>query len=106
MRDYKDEYKKFQSSPKQRADNRKRKRDRYKMAKKGLVTKGDGKEVHHVDGIGSNKLTVSEKSKNRGKKNEGGRRKGVGHNYPKKRKYVNKRKKDKATGNESSDCCS
>jgi hypothetical protein len=75
------------------------------MAKKGLVTKGDGKEVHHVGGIDSNKLTVSDKSKNRGKKNEGGRKKGVGHNYPKKRKYVNKRKKDKAAGDESKHCC-
>ena len=88
MRDYKDEYKKFQSSPEQRANNRKRKRDRYKLEKQGRVSKGDGKEVHHTDGINSNKLTVSSKSENRGKKNEGGRRKGVGHNYPKKRKYV------------------
>ena len=90
MRDYKDEYKKFQSSPKQRADNRKRKRDRYKMAKKGLVTKGDGLEIHHCGGIDSNKLSVLSKRKNRGKKGEGGRKKGKSHNYPKKRKYVNK----------------
>ena len=88
MRDYKDEYKKFQSNPKQRADNRKRKRDRYKMAKKGLVAKGDGLEVHHSCGIDSNKLSVTSQSKNRAKKGEGGRKKGVKHNYPKKRKYV------------------
>tara|TARA_R100001594_G_scaffold36637_2_gene66509 strand:+ start:7480 stop:7764 length:285 start_codon:yes stop_codon:yes gene_type:complete len=94
MRNYKDEYEKFQSSPKQRADNRKRKRDRYKLEKKGVVTKGDGKEVHHVDGINSDKLSVTSKGKNRGKKGEGGRKKGEKHNYPKKRKYVNKRKKD------------
>tara|TARA_R100000808_G_C2142873_1_gene150662 strand:+ start:305 stop:622 length:318 start_codon:yes stop_codon:yes gene_type:complete len=105
MRDYKDEYKKFQSSPKQRADNRKRKRDRYKLEKGGKVSKGDGKEVHHVGGINSNNLVVSNKSENRGKKNEGGRKKGVEHKYPKKRKYVNKRKKDKTTGDESRDCC-
>ena len=90
MRDYKDEYKKFQSSPKQRADNRKRKRDRYKLEKGGKVSKGDGKEVHHVDGINSDKLSITSPKVNRGKKGEGGRKKGKKHNYPKKRKYVNK----------------
>lgn len=94
MRDYKDEYKKFQSSPKQRADNKKRKRDRYKLEKGGKVSKGDGKEVHHVGGIDSNKLSITSPKINRSKKGEGGRKKGVKHNYPKKRKYVNKRKKD------------
>ena len=88
MRDYKDEYKKFQSSPKQRADNRKRKKDRYKLEKGGKVSKGDGLEVHHACGIDSNELTVVSAKKNRGKKGEGGRKKGVEHNYPKKRKYV------------------
>ena len=44
--------------------------------------KGDGKDVsHQPDGS-----TKTEKaSKNRGRKGEGGRKKGVGHNYPKKR---------------------
>ena len=44
--------------------------------------KGDGEDVsHQPDGS-----TKKEKaSKNRGKKGEGGRKKGVGHNYPKKR---------------------
>ena len=90
MRDYKDEYKKFQSSPKQRANNRKRKRDRYKLEKCGRVSKGDGLEVHHSCGINSDELSVTSKSKNRGKKGEGGRKKGKKHKYPKKRKYVNK----------------
>tara|TARA_R100001377_G_scaffold64531_1_gene40050 strand:+ start:355 stop:645 length:291 start_codon:yes stop_codon:yes gene_type:complete len=86
MRDYKEEYKKFQSKPWQRENNRKRKRDRYKMAKKGLVTKGDGVEVHHVNGVKSDKLSVISSSKNKGMKNEGGRKKGVSHDYPNKRK--------------------
>ena len=88
MRDYKKEYKKFQSKDWQRKNNRKRKKDRYEMSKKGLVTKGDGVEVHHTSGINSDKLSIVSPSKNKGMKGEGGRKKGVKHKYPKKRKYV------------------
>lgn len=39
------------------------------MAKRGLVTKGDGKDVHHTTGNpmnnNKNKLSVKSKSKNR-----------------------------------------
>tara|TARA_R100000781_G_scaffold114791_1_gene86956 strand:- start:1246 stop:1491 length:246 start_codon:yes stop_codon:yes gene_type:complete len=80
MRDYKKEYKKFQSKEWQRENNRKRKRARYKLAKKGLVTKHDGMDVHHTKGIKSDSVTVIRKSKNRGMPNEGGRRKGVKKN--------------------------
>ena len=43
---------------------------------------GDGKDVSHQKD-GSVKLEKA--SKNRGRKGEGGRKKGVPHNYPKKR---------------------
>lgn len=43
---------------------------------------GDGKDVSHQPD-GSVKLEKA--SKNRGRKGEGGRKKGVPHNYPKKR---------------------
>ncbi len=49
----------------------------YKMGKEG-----DGKDVSHQKD-GSVKLEKA--SKNRGRKGEGGRKKGVPHNYPKKR---------------------
>ena len=49
----------------------------YKMGEEG-----DGKDVSHQKD-GSVKLEKA--SKNRGRKGEGGRKKGVPHNYPKKR---------------------
>ena len=49
----------------------------YKMGKEG-----DGKDVSHQKD-GSVKLEKA--SRNRGRKGEGGRKKGVPHNYPKKR---------------------
>ena len=49
----------------------------YKMGKEG-----DGKDVSHQPD-GSVKLEKA--SRNRGRKGEGGRKKGVPHNYPKKR---------------------
>ena len=49
----------------------------YKMGKEG-----DGDDVSHQKD-GSVKLEKA--SKNRGRKGEGGRKKGVPHNYPKKR---------------------
>ena len=49
-----------------------------------------GSEVHHKDGNPRNNspsnLVCRKKSSNRGAKGEGGRRKGVAHNYPKGRK--------------------
>lgn len=46
-RDYKDEYKKFQSSPKQIADRAARNKARSQAEKAGKVHKGDGKEIDH-----------------------------------------------------------
>ena len=83
MRNYKKEYKKFQSKDWQKKDRAKRNKARTDLAKKGLVSKGDGKDVHHVNGINNKELKVMSSSKNKGMPNEGGRKRGV-----KKRKYV------------------
>ena len=61
-RDYKDEYKKFQSSPEQKKLRVIRNRNRRKLVAGGRVRKGDGKDIHHV----GDKLTVMSASKNRG----------------------------------------
>ena len=47
-RNYKREYKKFQSSKLSIAQRTKRNKARAKMAKLGLVKKGDGKHVDHI----------------------------------------------------------
>lgn len=67
-RNYKRDYKKFQSSEKAKKERAKRNRDRRKAVKAGKASKGDGKDVDHVGGIKSNKTRVISKSKNRGKK--------------------------------------
>ena len=77
MRDYKDEYKKFQSSPTQKKRRARRNASRNRLAKQGLVTKGDGMDVHHPDGTSSNKVVVIRKEKNRGMSGDGGRKIGV-----------------------------
>ena len=46
-RDYKDEYKKFQSSKKSKKDRAKRNFLRRLFTRLGKVRKGDGKHVHH-----------------------------------------------------------
>lgn len=68
-RDYKSEYKNYHASPEQRAKNNSRKRARYALEKGGVVSKGDGKDVHHKDNNPLNNdrknLAVQSKSKNR-----------------------------------------
>ena len=76
MRDYKDEYKKFQSRAK-------RNKVRLKYLKLGKVKKGDNKDVHHTNGINNDSVEVMSSSKNKGMPNEGGRKKNM-----KKRKYI------------------
>jgi len=61
-RDYKDEYEKFQGTPKQKKLRVIRNRNRRKLVAGGRVRKGDGKDIHHV----GDKLTVMSASKNRG----------------------------------------
>lgn len=46
-RDYKQEYEKYQGTPEQIKNRAKRNAARREMEKKGLVRKGDGKDVDH-----------------------------------------------------------
>lgn len=68
-RNYKREYKKYHSKPKQKKRRAQRNSARAKMAKAGRVRKGDGKDVDHknrntADNRKKN-LRVVSKSKNR-----------------------------------------
>ena len=71
-RNYKSDYEKFQSSPEQIADRSSRNSARREAENQGKVKKGDGQDVHHVDGNPQNNnrknLKVVSKSKNRGDK--------------------------------------
>jgi hypothetical protein len=71
-RDYKDEYKKFQSSTKSKKDRAHRNKVRRKALREERVEKHDGKDIDHVDGNPRNNspknLRVVSKSKNRAKK--------------------------------------
>ena len=73
-RDYKDEYKKFQTGG-QLKKRALRNKNRRKLELGGRVKPGDGKDIHHV----GNKLTVMSAHKNRGMFGEGGRIKGKSH---------------------------
>lgn len=71
-RDYKKEYANYHSKPEQIHNRSLRNQARAEMEKKGLVRKGDGKDVDHkkpLDRGGSNddsNLRVLSKAKNRG----------------------------------------
>ena len=72
-RNYKRDYRKFQSSAKAR---KKRSALNKYNRKKGTYGNGDGKDASHKNG----KIVGFEKaSSNRGRKNEGGRKKGKPH---------------------------
>lgn len=61
------EYQSFQSSTKAKKNRAARNSARRSAIKKGLVHKGDSKDVHHSKGISSNKgLVVMSSRKNRG----------------------------------------
>jgi hypothetical protein len=70
VRDYKDEYEKYQGKPEQRKNRSKRNQARREMMKDGKVHKGDNKDVNHKKPLskgGSNKksnLNVKSESKN------------------------------------------
>lgn len=66
-RNYRKEYDNYHSKPAQRKARSSRVMARRKMAKAGLVTKGDGKDVHHTTGnpLNNSKLAVKPASKNR-----------------------------------------
>jgi len=71
IRNYKKEYKKFQSSEKSKKDRAGRNRARRRLMALGAVSKGDGKDVHHRDNnpqnSARNNLQVTSRKKNRGK---------------------------------------
>ena len=56
-RDYKKEYDNYHSKPKQKKRRAHRNWARDQAEKKGLVEKGDGKDVHHKDGNPANRTT-------------------------------------------------
>jgi len=68
-RNYRNEYDNYQSSSKQKKNRAARNASRAAMQKKGKVSKGDGKDVHHKDGnpknLKSSNLRVSSRAKNR-----------------------------------------
>jgi hypothetical protein len=70
-RDYKKEYANYHAKPEQIANRAKRNAARATMEKKGLVSKGDGKDVDHKTpmakggGNGVGNLRVVPKSQNR-----------------------------------------
>ena len=70
-RDYKKEYQNYHSSPEQKKKRAMRNAARRDATKKGLVSKGDGMDVHHIRPLakgGGNtpgNTRVTHKSKNR-----------------------------------------
>jgi hypothetical protein len=66
-RNYRAEYDKYQAKPKQKKRRASRNAARAIMAKKGKVTKGDGKDVHHTTGnpMNNKRLAVKSRSANR-----------------------------------------
>ena len=66
-RNYKQEYDNYHASPTQKKKRASRNAARAKMAKAGLVKKGDGKDVHHTTGnaLNNKKLAVKPASANR-----------------------------------------
>lgn len=71
-RDYKKEYAEYHSRPEQKKNRAQRNAARREMEERGLVRKGDGKDVDHkkpIDRGGSNdvsNLRVLSRAKNRG----------------------------------------
>lgn len=80
----KHEYEKFQSSAKAKSERAARNSARRAAMRKGLVHKGDGKDVDHIHGVaagnGSKNLRVMSASANRGRhqksRKRGSKRKG------------------------------
>lgn len=69
-RPYKKEYEQYQGTEEQKKNRAKRNAARALMMKKGLVRKGDGKDVDHIKplskgGSNTNNLRVKSASKNR-----------------------------------------
>lgn len=71
-RDYKEEYAKFHSSTASKRDRASRNRVRRAAERKGIVRKGDGRDIDHVNGNPRDNrrsnLRVTSRSHNRSKK--------------------------------------
>jgi len=67
-RNYKEEYKKFQSSDKEKKNRAARNKRRREAEKKGKVCKGDGQDIHHYHEDGKMILVIEPRCKNRGRK--------------------------------------
>jgi hypothetical protein len=67
MRNYKSEYETYHASPTQKKRRAQRNAARRKMERAGRVSKGDGKDVHHKNGMSnhSSNLAVLPRSVNR-----------------------------------------
>ena len=70
-RNYRLEYQKYQSSTEAKLDRASRNRDRRRLMARGVVAKGDGKDVDHRDSNPQNNspdnLRVTSRKLNRGK---------------------------------------
>lgn len=79
LRDYAREYRRFQSSKKAKRDRASRNTARRRAEREGRVSKGDGKEIDHMDSNprhnGSSNLRIVSRRTNRAKK-ENSRRRG------------------------------
>jgi|TARA_R100000458_G_C8137034_1_gene149723 hypothetical protein len=66
-RNYRKEYDNYHKRPKQIKRRASRNKARAIMAKRGVVHKGDGRDVHHTSGnpMNNKKLSVKSKSSNR-----------------------------------------
>lgn len=65
-RNYKQEYREFHSRPEQKRRRALRNRARRRALRQGLVRKGDGKDLHHPNGLHSDRVVVMDRSRNRG----------------------------------------
>lgn len=81
-RNYKEEYKNYQGTAKQKKNRAKRNAARRKLERQGKVHKGDGKDVDHKKTLknggsnGNGNLRVLSKSKNRSAGGKSGNRAG------------------------------
>lgn len=68
-RDYKEEYRRYQSSPEQKKRRAGRNKARRQMIREGRASKGDGRDVDHRDGNPNNNsrsnLRMRSRSSNR-----------------------------------------
>lgn len=87
VRNYKREYKKFQSSEAQKKKRAERNKARRKAIKKGVVKKGDGNDMAHTKkGIVKKKASVNRGSKSDQPGDKRARGKGQKKKQPKRKK--------------------